>query len=67
MRDSALTGRWRRKTPTEVFMRLYTLRNQLIHGGATWNSAVNRAHVRDCRTLLTRILSVKLGGDDGQP
>ncbi len=27
----------------EVFVRLYTLRNQLMHGGATWNGAVNRA------------------------
>ncbi len=25
----------------EVFVRLYTLRNQLMHGGATWNSTVN--------------------------
>ena len=23
--------------------RIYTLRNQLVHGGATWNSAVNRS------------------------
>ena len=29
----------------EVFDRLYTLRNQLMHGGATWNSSVNRAQV----------------------
>jgi hypothetical protein len=27
----------------EVFVRLYTLRNQLMHGGATWNGSVNRA------------------------
>lgn len=25
-----------------VLSRMYTLRNQLIHGGATWNSSVNR-------------------------
>jgi hypothetical protein len=30
-----------------VFDRLYTLRNQLIHGGATWDSATNRNQVRD--------------------
>ena len=29
----------------EVFDRLYTLRNQLLHGGATWNSSVNREQV----------------------
>ena len=30
-----------------VFDRLYVLRNQLVHGGATWNSRVNRDQVRD--------------------
>ena len=45
----------------EVFMRLYTLRNQLMHGGATWNSSVNRAQVRDGRNLLARLLPVMLG------
>lgn len=45
----------------EVFMRLYTLRNQLMHGGATWNSSVNRAQVRDGRSLLARMLLVMLG------
>ncbi|MCY4601273.1 MAG: HEPN domain-containing protein [Acidobacteria bacterium] len=29
----------------EVFDRVYTLRNQLMHGGATWNSSVNREQV----------------------
>lgn len=28
-----------------VFDRLYVLRNQLLHGGATWNSGVNRGQV----------------------
>ena len=30
-----------------LFDRLYVLRNQIIHGGATWNSSVNRDQVRD--------------------
>ena len=30
-----------------VFDRLYVLRNQLVHGGATWNSSINRDQVRD--------------------
>jgi hypothetical protein len=30
-----------------VLQRLYTLRNQLIHGGATWQSSANREQVRD--------------------
>ncbi|MFC4621056.1 hypothetical protein ACFO3A_02340 [Comamonas nitrativorans] len=45
----------------EVFVRLYTLRNQLMHGGATWNSSVNRAQLRDGRALLARVLPVMLG------
>lgn len=44
----------------EVFVRLYTLRNQLMHGGSTWNSSVNRAQVRDGRKLLARVLPVML-------
>lgn len=35
-----------------VFNRLYTLRNQLMHGGATWNGKVNREQLRDCEKLL---------------
>ena len=30
-----------------LFDRLYVLRNQILHGGATWNSSVNRSQVRD--------------------
>lgn len=30
-----------------LFERLYTLRNQLIHGGATWKGKVNRHQVQD--------------------
>ncbi len=39
-----------------VLSRLYTLRNQLMHGGATWNSAVNRDQIRDCVNLLSKIV-----------
>lgn len=35
-----------------VFDRLYVLRNQLIHGGATWNSQINRAQIADGATIL---------------
>jgi len=35
-----------------LFNRLYALRNQLIHGGAIWNGAVNREQLRDCAGLL---------------
>lgn len=39
-----------------VFNRLYTLRNQLIHGGATWNSSVNRKQLKDCANLLGKLV-----------
>ena len=32
------------------------LRNQLVHGGATWNGAVNRDQVRDGAALLSWLL-----------
>ena len=35
-----------------VFDRLYVLRNQLIHGGATWNSQINRAQIADGAAIL---------------
>lgn len=39
-----------------LFDRLYVLRNQLVHGGATWNSEVNRYQVRDGEALLGSLL-----------
>lgn len=41
-----------------AFDRLYTLRNQLIHGGATWNSSVNRSQVRDGAGILGDVVPV---------
>lgn len=36
-----------------MFSRLYTLRNQILHGGSTHNSRVNREQLSDgCRILL---------------
>jgi len=52
------------KTPvllSIMFDRLYTLRNQLIHGGATWNGKVNRAQLRDCTRLLSKLVPVIIG------
>ena len=39
-----------------VFDRLYTLRNQLMHGGATWNGSLNREQV----TMGTAAIAVLL-------
>ena len=37
---------------TCLFDRLYVLRNQLVHGGATWNSSVNRQQVGDGARIM---------------
>ena len=41
-----------------IFHHLYTLRNQLMHGGATWNGAVNRDQLRDCTSLMSKLVPV---------
>ncbi|MAT64354.1 MAG: hypothetical protein CMQ43_12490 [Gammaproteobacteria bacterium] len=41
-----------------LFDRLYVLRNQLVHGGATWNSQVNRDQVRDGARILAVLVPV---------
>lgn len=41
-----------------VFQRIYTLRNQVLHGGATWNSQVNRAQLKDCVNLMGKLVPV---------
>ena len=41
-----------------LFDRLYVLRNQLVHGGATWNSSVNRQQVHDGAAVLGSFLPV---------
>jgi hypothetical protein len=44
-----------------VLSRLYVLRNQLVHGGATWNGKVNRAQVRDGANLLRKFVPAVIG------
>ncbi|MXZ90769.1 MAG: hypothetical protein F4W95_05490 [Chloroflexi bacterium] len=36
----------------ELFDRLYVLRSQLIHGGATWQGRVNRSQVQDGAAIM---------------
>jgi hypothetical protein len=38
-----------------VFDRLYVLRDQPVHGGAIWNSAVNRAQVKDGAAIMKAV------------
>ena len=51
-----------------LFSRLYTLRNQLVHGNATWNGAVNRQQVNDGYKLISNLqplfLSIMLDNPD---
>ena len=35
-----------------LFDRLYVLRNQILHGGATWNSSINREQVQDGAAIM---------------
>ena len=46
---------------TILFDRLYTLRNQLVHGGATWNSSMNRDSVRDGASIMEFLVPVCIG------
>ena len=39
-----------------VLNRIYILRNQLIHGGATWNGNKNRDQLRDCVRLMEKLV-----------
>jgi hypothetical protein len=39
-----------------VLSRIYTLRNQLMHGGATCGSSINRDQVRDCCTFMGKFV-----------
>ncbi len=43
-----------------LFDRLYVLRNQLVHGGASWKSKVNRDQVRDGSRILADIIPVMI-------
>lgn len=39
-----------------LFDRLYVVRNQLVHGSATWNGSVNRQQVIDGRRILASLV-----------
>lgn len=48
---------------TELLMsivadRLYVLRNQLVHGGATWNSGANRSQLADAVAILSTLMPI---------
>lgn len=41
-----------------VFSRLYTLRNQLVHGGATWNGSLDRDQIRGGVRILGKLTPI---------
>ena len=41
-----------------LFRRLYTLRNQLVHGGARWRSSFNRDSVRNSARVMDRLVPI---------
>ncbi|WP_298723085.1 HEPN domain-containing protein [uncultured Oceanisphaera sp.] len=59
--NTALAGKDTASVLAVVFNRLYTLRNQLIHGGATWNSRMNRSQLRDANAILGKLVPVIIG------
>ncbi len=54
--QTALAGSHTPALLSILFHRLYTLRNQLIHGGATWDGQVNRDQLRDGTALLAKLV-----------
>lgn len=41
-----------------IFGRLYTLRNQIIHGGSAWKVDLNRGQLRDATEIMYKLLPV---------
>ncbi len=58
---SALAGRDTEFVLSTLFDRLYVLRIQLFHGGATWRSSVNRSQVRDGARILAFLVPLFIG------
>ncbi len=56
-------------TLTQLFERLYVLRNQLLHGSATWNGSVNRSQVtpgaKIMATLVPHFIDVMIRHPNG--
>jgi hypothetical protein len=55
---TALSDRDTARILATLFDRLYVLRNQMVHGGATWNSSVNRNQIRDGAAVLGCLLPI---------
>lgn len=47
---------WLSKAEQATFNQLYTLRNQIIYGGTTYNCQVNREQLKDACNLLNKLI-----------
>lgn len=56
--NTALSRQDTTRVLSMLFDRLYVLRNQLMHGGATWGSRVNRDQLRDGVAILAVLVPV---------
>ncbi|MHA2938000.1 hypothetical protein ACXJY6_06850 [Vibrio sp. RC27] len=56
--NKALSQNDTAKVLSILLSRLYTLRNQLIHGGATYLSSANRQQLRDCTSILEKLVPI---------
>jgi hypothetical protein len=52
----ALSRQYTARVLSIVLSRIYVLRNQLVHGGATWKGAVNRDQLRDCTNFMAKLV-----------
>jgi len=58
--QKALASQNTAKTVSIVLSRLYVLRNQLLHGGATWNGKVNRAQLKSAVKFLSALVPMMI-------
>lgn len=56
--NAALASQSSEKVLCVILRRLYTLRNQLVHGGSTWNSVVNRPQLKDAVAIMENIVPI---------
>lgn len=58
MANNALASKRTDLLITIILQRLYTLRNQIVHGGATWKSSANRAQITDGVAFLSKLVPI---------
>jgi hypothetical protein len=56
--NEALSERYTSRILSVLFDRLHVLRNQIVHGGATWKGSVNRVQVRNADRLLAALVHI---------